>query len=113
MKMIVSAAACAAALVAAGAASATELPLAANGRSVVVAYDSAELASEAGARAVLKRIDRASRSVCRVQVRGAASAQEHGLCRQASMSAAVGRVDAPLLSAAFEGAASSFAVAAR
>jgi len=117
MKSLLSAAATGvlglAAFLAAGAASAADLPLAANGRSIAVHYDDAELGSEAGARAVLKRIDRASRMVCRVQARGAASAQEHGLCRSASMREEIGRVDATLLSAAYQGADANVAVAAR
>jgi UrcA family protein len=82
-------------LVFAGQAGAQEVP------SRTVTYRSGDLDSDAGARALHGRIERAARSVCRTGVRPSTdTAVYEDACRKEAVERAVRTVDAPNLTAA-------------
>ena len=61
-----------------------------------------DLRQEAGAREMLARLEAASVKVCAKQMRSRVSADHHG-CRRATLSQAVQRLNAPLVTRALEG----------
>lgn len=74
-------------------------------RQVEVTFRRSETASEAGARNLLERLDRAARRVCAFDGPGVTAGRNYRACKNAARDEAVQKINAPMLTAVNESGA--------
>lgn len=85
------------------------------GPRVTVAYHDLNLSTVAGADAMIQRLETAARRVCRTAgsgLRGLEQREERQACRAAALETAVASLEAPVVTARFEGSHSAPTVVA-
>lgn len=82
-------------------------------RSVLVRYGDLDLRAEAGAKTLLTRLNTAGSKACRASARGVMAVKATLNCRTEAVKQAVADVNAPLVTAAYEGGARTIVVASK